>query len=79
MGVAKLELPIYELLGFTIALMLSAVGFGLVKGKKPEAALIMFVAGLFISAVVGLIGVSVPITLTVVLALLLGYKYAKGY
>lgn len=74
-----MELPIYEFLAFTIALMLSAVSFGLVKGKKPEAALIMFVAGLYITSVIGLIAISIPITLTVVLALLLGYKYAKGY
>lgn len=74
----KVDLPINEFLAFTISLMLAAVGFGLVKGKKPEAALMMFIAGLFISAVIGLIGPSVPIMLTVVLALLLGWKYAKG-
>lgn len=73
-----MELPINELLAFTISLMLAAVGLGLVKGKKPEAALMMFVAGLFMSAVAGLIGLAVPITLTVVLALLLGWKYVGG-
>jgi len=78
-GAARMELPINELLAFTISLMLAAFGFGLVKGKKPEAALMMFTAGLFISAVIGLIGPAVPITLTVVLALLLGWKYAKGH
>lgn len=74
-----MELPINELLAFTIGLMFAAIGFGLVKGKKPEAALMMFVAGLFISAVVGLIVLFIPITLTVVLALLLGWKYSRGY
>lgn len=70
-----MDLPINELLAFTIALMLAAFGFGLVKGRKPEAALMMFAAGLFISAVIGLVGLAIPITLTVVLALLIGWKY----
>lgn len=74
-----MELPINELLAFTIALMLAAFGLGLVKGKKPEAALMMFAAGLFISAIIGLIGLAVPITLTVVLALFLGWKYTGGH
>ncbi|NVM22036.1 MAG: hypothetical protein HWN68_09690 [Desulfobacterales bacterium] len=71
-------MPINELLAFMIALMLAAVGFGLVRGRKPEAALIMFTAGLFISAMAGLIGLYIPITLTVVLALMLGWRYARG-
>lgn len=73
-----MELPIAEPLAFTIGLMFAAIGFGLVKGKKSEAALMMFVVGLFMSAVIGLIAPSIPITLTVVLALMLGWKYSKG-
>ena len=73
-----MELPILELLGFTIALMFAAVGFGLVKGRRPEAALMMFDAGLFMSAIMGLIQLFVPVTLTVVLALLIGWQYARG-
>lgn len=74
-----MDLPITELLAFTIGLMFAALGFGLVKGKKSEAALMMFVVGLFISAVIGLIGPFIPITLTVVLGLMLGWKYSRGY
>jgi len=73
-----MEIPIDALLAFMIALMFAAVGFGLVKGRKPEAALMTFIVGLFISAMAGLIGLFVPITLTVVLALMLGWKYARG-
>lgn len=74
-----MNLPINELLAVMIALMFAAVGFGLVKGRKPEAALMLFTVGLFISAIAGLIGLFIPITLTVVLALMIGWKYAKGY
>lgn len=67
-----------ELLALMIALMFAAVVFGLVKGQKPEAALMGFIAGLFIASMAGLIELFVPITLTVVLAVMLGWKYARG-
>jgi len=73
-----MELPVLELLGFTIALAFAAVGFGLVGGRRPEAALMMFDAGLFLSAIMGLIQLFVPVALTVVLALLIGWQYARG-
>lgn len=73
-----MNLPVNELLALMIAFMFAAVGFGLVRGQKPEAALVMFVTGLFIASFAGLIGLFAPITLTVVMALMLGWKYAKG-
>ena len=74
-----MDIPIDILLAFMIALMFAAVGFGLVKGRKPEAALMLFIVGLFISAFIQLIELFIPITLMMILALMMGWKYAKGY
>lgn len=73
-----MELPLNELLAFMIALMFTAFGFGLVRGRKAEAALMMFVTGLFVSAMAGLIELFIPIILTVVLILIIGWNYARG-
>lgn len=73
-----MSIPINELLALMIAFMFAAVGFGLAKGRKPETALMTFMVGLFIAAMAGLIGLFIPITLTVVFALMLGLKYARG-
>lgn len=72
-----MNVPINELLAIMISLMLAAVGLGITKGRKSEAALIMFVVGMFFSAVAGLIMIAAPLILMVVLMLLLGWKYAK--
>ncbi|MBA7686969.1 hypothetical protein ES703_95429 [subsurface metagenome] len=73
-----MELPLNEILALMIGLMFAAFGFGLVRGRKAEAALMMFVVGLFFSAMAGLIELFIPIILAVVLILFIGWNYARG-
>ncbi len=75
---SPMGLPLNEILALMIALMFAAVGFGLVRGRKMEAALTMFVTGLFVSSFAGLIELFIPIILTVALVLSISWKYARG-
>lgn len=73
-----MELPLNEILALMIALMSAALGFGVVGGRKSEVGMISFVLGLFLASLAGLIDMFIPISLTVIMGLLIGWKYAGG-
>lgn len=72
-----MELPLNELLALMIALVTTALTFGMVGGRKPEIGIISFGIGLLLASLAGLIDIFIPITLFMVTMILIGWRYAR--
>ncbi|GAH96210.1 unnamed protein product [marine sediment metagenome] len=70
--------PETEIVVLSLSLGLAVLGFKLTNWKEPIAGLMMFLAGLYISMALGYVGWWLPVSVTVILALLLGWKYSRG-